>query len=69
MENWVYKLFKYEYKYDCQGSDEYGVEYALLHVPDDATLANNKSTLYQKRNVKWSHEIIYESIQDLTIQF
>ena len=67
--NFVYKLFSYTYKYDCQGTDEYAKEYALLHVPENATLANNKSTLYKKRNQKYHHEIDFDSIQDLTITF
>lgn len=63
------KLFKYTYTEIIQGTPEKGEEYALLHVPQDAKLANNKGTLYAKRNQDFYHEIDYDSITDLTINF
>lgn len=65
----VNKLFKYTYTYHVQGTKETDVEYALLYVPKDATFNNNRSTLYQARNVDYNHEIDFESVEDLTINF
>ena len=41
----VYKLFKYSYRYYVQGTEEKSEEYALLRVPKNASFANNRSTL------------------------
>jgi len=65
----VYKLFQYDYKYYNQGTEEWNVGYALLHVPKGATFNNNRSTLFEKRNQKYNHEIDIMSVQDLTINF
>lgn len=67
--DFVYKLFKYEFSYGCQGTMDKGIEYALLHVPEDASFSNNRSTLYQEKHQEYYHEIDYDTIQDLTIQF
>ncbi len=67
--NFVYRLFKYRYKYYVQGSEECGEEYALLHVPENASFNNNRSTLINKRHRADYHEIDIESVQDLTIKF
>jgi len=65
----VYKLFKYEYKYYVQGSEDWGVEYVLLRVPESATFNNNRSTLINERHKEDNHEIDIDSVQDLTIKF
>jgi len=65
----VYKLFKYSYTRDAQGSTDRGEEYALMHVPADASFNNNRSTLMNARHKKWYHEIDIESVVDLTIKF
>ena len=65
----VNKLFKYTYVYHVQGSEEVAVEYALLYVPQSATFANNRSTLFEKRHQEYYHEIDIESVEDLTINF
>jgi len=65
----VNKLFKYNYVTYSQGTEDIGVEYALLYVPKYATFANNKSTLYQARQRDGFYEINYDSIEDLTINF
>lgn len=69
MTEFIYKLFKYRYTYYVQGSEEQDTEYALLYVPKDATLNNNKSVLFKERNRKYFHEIDYDSIENLTIIF
>lgn len=65
----INKLFKYSYYSLCQGDMEIGVEYALLHVPEDATFNNNRSVLMSRRYKKHTHEIVLDSVQDLTINF
>lgn len=65
----IYKLFKYNYIYYVQGTKEKDVEYALLQVPENATFNNNRSTLIQQRHEKYDHEIVINSVQDLTIKF
>lgn len=67
--NFVYKLFRYNYTYYVQGTEEQDTEYALLYVPEDASFSNNRSTLFQKRNEKNYHEIDIESVVDLTVKF
>jgi len=52
-----------------QGSTEKDTEYALMHVPKDASFSNNRSTLINARYKKYSHEIDVYSVEDLTIQF
>ena len=63
------KLFKYTYISHCQGSEDRGIEYALLYVPRDATFANNRSTLIHEKHREYDHEIDIESVEDLTIGF
>jgi hypothetical protein len=65
----VYKLFKYIYISHCQGSEDRGVEYALLYVPEDASFNNNRSTLLNNKHREYDHEIDIESVVDLTINF
>lgn len=65
----VNKLFKYTYTYYVQGTEEQGTEYALMYVPKDATFNNNRSTLLNRRNKEYYHEIDVESVQDLTVNF
>lgn len=65
----VYKLFKYNYTYYVQGTEEHGTEYALLYVPEDASFNNNRSTLFRRRNEKNHHEIDIKSVEDLTMKF
>ena len=67
--NFVYKLFRYNYTYYVQGTEEQDTEYALLYVPEDASFNNNRSTLFQSRNEKNYHEIDIESVVDLTVKF
>ena len=67
--DFVYKLFRYNYTYYVQGTEEQDTEYALLYVPKDASFNNNRSTLFQKRNEKNYHEIDIESVVDLTVKF
>ncbi len=67
--NFVYKLFRYNYTYCVQGTEEQDTEYALLYVPEDASFNNNRSTLFQRRNEKNYHEIDIESVVDLTVKF
>lgn len=65
----VYRLYSYEYKYHVQGTEERDVEYALLHVPEDASFNNIRSTLLNAKHRNYSHEIDINSVVDLTIQF
>lgn len=67
--NFVYKLFRYNYTYYVQGTEEHDTEYALLYVPEDASFNNNRSTLFRRRNKKYYHEIDIESVVDLTVNF
>jgi hypothetical protein len=66
---WVYKLFRYNYTYYVQGTEEHDSEYALLYVPEDASFNNNRSTLLNARYRKYDHEIDIDSVTDLTIKF
>lgn len=63
------KLFRYTYTYRVQGTEEDDTEYALLNVPVNATFNNNRSTLFNKRNREYYHEIDIESVVDLSIDF
>jgi len=65
----VYKLFKYNYVTYCQGSADRNVGYALLHVPNDASFSNNRSTLLNAKNREHQYEIDIGSIEDMTINF
>lgn len=65
----VHRLFKYDYKYYVQGTEERATEYALMTVPKDTTFNNNRSTLFQKRNKPGEHEVDLESVVDLTIKW
>jgi len=65
----IYKLFEYSYTYYNQGTEETDIGYALLHVPNDASFNNNRSTLLNNKHVEGSHEIDFESVKDLTIEF
>ena len=59
------KLFKYTYIWYCQGSEEKSIDYALLHVPKNASFNNNRSTLIEKIDL----DIILDSVEDCTIYF
>jgi hypothetical protein len=63
------RLLKYTYTYYVQGSEEKGVEYALIHAPENATFNNVRSTLMLKRHKENYHEIDIESVEDLTIKW
>lgn len=65
----IYKLFKYQYKYYVQGTEEIGVEYALLYVPESATFNNNRSTLVNRKHREYYHEILLETVEDLSVSF
>jgi hypothetical protein len=68
-ENWKYVLLEYDYKYDCQGTDEYGHAFALIHCPQDCSFNNIRSTLIQEKYEKFYHEIDVESVKDITIEW
>lgn len=61
----VYKLFKYNYMYYSQGTQEVSTEYALLFVPADASFSNNRSTLVNARQKEYDHEIILDSVTEI----
>ena len=63
----VYKLFKYRYTSYCPGTADKGVEYALLHVDEEATFNNNRSTLLNDKHWAGQYEIDINSVEDLTI--
>jgi len=67
MSGKICKLFKYTFHSHCQGSRDRGVEYALLHVHEDASFNNNRSHLILQRHEDYNHEIDIESVEDLTI--
>jgi hypothetical protein len=67
--NFVYKLFTYIYLSDCQGTADRNVGFALLHVPEDATFNNNRSTLYNAKHIDIYHDIFLNTVEDLTIEF
>ena len=62
------RLMKYSYQYECQGTDEWGVEYAMVFVPEDATFNNARSVLVNKRD-RPNHKIQIETVEDITIQY
>lgn len=65
----VYKLFKYNYITYCQGTADRNEGYALLHVPEDASFNNNRSTLFNAKHVDGVYEIDPDSVEDVTIRF
>ena len=65
----VYKLFKYRCTTYCQGTADRGEDYVLLHVPEDATFYNNRSTLYDAKHREGFYEIDFDSIEDMTVMF
>ena len=66
----VYKLFRYRFATYSQGTrDNYGVDFALLHVPSDAPFNNNKSLLMQRKHKEGIYEIDLKSIEDCTVTF
>lgn len=68
-EDWKYVLLEYDYKYYCQGTEEWGHTFALIHCPEDCSFANIRSTLFQKRNRSYDHEIDIDSVKDVTIEW
>ena len=65
----VYKLFNYTYTTYCQGTADRNEGYALLHVPEDASFNNNRSTLFNAKHREGFYEIDIESVEDMTIRF
>jgi len=63
------RLLKYNYKYDCQGTDEYGVDYALVFAPKDACFNNVRSTLFNEKYKKNDYEIDINSVENMTIKY
>ena len=66
---WSYRLLKYNYRWYCQGTEEWGETYALIHAPKDASFNNIRSTLINQRHNEYDHYIDIESVQDLTIEW
>jgi len=62
------RLLQYSYKYDCQGTDEEGTDFALVEVPVGASFEIARSVLI---NAKYrnQHEIIIDSVVDKTIHW
>lgn len=67
--NSSYRLLKYMYKYYVQGSEEIAIEYALILAPENASFNNIRSTLLNNRHKEHTHEIIIESVEDMTIKW
>ena len=66
----VYKLFRYRFATYSQGTrDGNGVDFALLHVPSDASFNNNKGLLMQRKHKEGIYEIDLKSIEDCTVTF
>lgn len=62
------RLLQYHYKYDCQGTDEWGIGNALVFAPNDASFNNVRSVLVNEKSNP-QHDIDIDSIIDLTIQY
>ena len=62
------RLLQYSYKYDCQGTDEEGTDYALVEVPVGASFEIARSLLL---NVKYHNQcrITIDSVVDKTIHW
>jgi hypothetical protein len=68
-EGWKYVLLTYNFKYDCQGTEEWSSAVALIHCPEDCSFANIRSTLFSQKNVPHEHEIDINSVIDSTIEW
>jgi hypothetical protein len=66
---WSYRLLRYQYKYDNQGSDEYGIDYALIYAPEDASFNNIRSVLFNQKHKEYYYEIDIDSVEDMTIKW
>ena len=66
---WSYRLLKYEYKWYCQGTEEWATEYALIYAPADASFNNIRSVLFKQRHNDYNHIIDINSVKDLTINW
>jgi len=66
---WKYVLLEYDYISHCQGSEDLGSASALIHCPADCSFNNIRSTLYQKRNRPYNHEILIDTVKDVTIEW
>ena len=64
-----YRLLSYTVTTYCQGTADRGNDIALLHVPEDSTFNNSRSTLMNKRNREGVYEIDIESVVDMTIKW
>ena len=62
------RLLEYRYRYSVQGTDEEGIDFALVYVPENASFAIARSVLINQRYQKFDHEIIIESVIDKTIR-
>jgi hypothetical protein len=60
-------LLKYNYISHCQGTEDKGIDYALVYAPDDASFNNIRSRLFNKKNEEYNHEIDVESVENMTI--
>jgi len=61
------RLLKYDYIKYAQGTPDRGSEYAFIYAPKDASFNNVRSRLIKERYKENEHEIILESVVDLTI--
>lgn len=66
---WTYRLFKYNYKYYVQGTEEWSTDYALIYAPKDASFNNVRSGLFNAKNKEYYYEIDLESVEDMTIRW
>lgn len=62
-----YFLLKYNVTTYSQGSADCGVDYALIHAPEDIRLGSLRDLLFKKMNRKDVYEIDINSIKNQTI--
>jgi len=68
-EGFEYRLLKYRVTTYCQGSEDIGIEYALLCVPSDSTFNNIRITLLNEKHQNDVYEIDINSVENLTIMW
>jgi len=66
---WKYVLLEYDFIEFCQGSEDRGTTMVLIHCPADCSFNNIRSTLYQKRHRENYHEILIDTVIDVTIEW
>ena len=60
-------LLRYIYISHCQGTEDRGIDYALVYAPDNASFNNIRSRLMMQKNREYDYEIDVDSVENMTI--